>query len=86
MLSDRIETALDSALVDQHEEESHETLVAEVIALEVQVAALGDLQAELEPYALRLEPEVVLYKSTPSLVRHAMALEKFLTIMRNRDA
>ncbi len=53
---------------------------------EAQLAALRELQAELEPYALHLEPDVVLYKATPNLVPHAEALEKFLTIMRSLDA
>lgn len=45
---------------------------------------LWRLKKEIEPYALRLKPEVVMYKSTPSLSSLADWVERFLTIMRNR--
>lgn len=67
------------------EKQRHE-LADEIAQLETQVVRLRELQAELEPQALRLEPEVVMYKATPNLVPHAKALEKFLTIMRSIDA
>ena len=42
------------------------------------------LRQEIEPYAVRLEPEVVMNKSTPSLSHLAEWVEKFLTIMRRK--
>ena len=58
-------------------------LLADKEALQKRNRKLEELQAEIEPYALYLEPEVVMYKAsvnTPSLAEFA---EKFLTIMRS---
>ena len=52
-------------------------------ALQERNRKLQELQAEIEPYALYLDPEVVMYKApvnTPSLAKF---VEKFLTIMRS---
>jgi len=41
------------------------------------------LYEEIKPYMLQMEPEVIAYKSTPSLVPHAKRVEKFMAIMRD---
>lgn len=73
--------AADSAYLLMKEE--NRKLLVDKEALEKRNRKLEELQAEIEPYAFRLEPEVVMYKAsvnTPSLAEFA---EKFLTIMRS---
>ncbi len=67
------------AMLDQFVINADETAKA----LIEQLQGLRELQGEIEPYAVRLDPEVVMNKSTPSLPHLAEWVEKFLTIMRS---
>ncbi len=66
-----------------------ETGMEEQVAWEISLAEgdnlleLKNLQAEIESYAVRLDPKVVMNKSTPFLPHLAEWAEKFLTIMRS---
>ena len=66
-----------------------ETGTEEQVAWEISLAEgdnlleLKELQAEIEPYAVRLDPEVVMFKATPNLSSLADWVERFLTIMRS---
>ena len=46
---------------------------------------LSVLYKETKPYAMRMQPDVVYNKSTPSLSFLAETVERFMTIMRDAD-